>query len=111
MPSIFYASPVWSGIALKSPIRLLDKNIRRILRNITTIPKKAGNEALYLATKESPLEEKMKEIAKIFFEKTTNSCINDIATLGEANLNTWDRYRRPVSSTGITRHQPPKRVR
>jgi hypothetical protein len=108
LPRILYASPVWSGVCQRGPLTKLQLRIRRTLRLITGFPKWIGNAALREYTGEPSLEERLETTARRFFSKAGRSSKDYIAELTAAVPQWWDKYSRPISSTGLAEHQPPK---
>jgi hypothetical protein len=75
---------------------------------ITRIPKWAGNDVLEELTEEPPLQQRLQEAARRFFEKAGSSDQKTTADSTSDAPNRWDRYKRPITSTGLADNQPPK---
>jgi hypothetical protein len=75
---------------------------------ITRFPKWIRNAALQEYTGEPTLKERLEDTARNFFRKSGSSEKNSIAELASAVPQWWDRYNRPISSTGLAEHQHPK---
>jgi hypothetical protein len=86
----------------------LQLRIRRNLRLITRFPKWIGNAALQEYTEELTLKERLEATARKFFTKAGSSEKDYIAELASTVPQWWDKYNRPISSTGLAEHQHPK---
>jgi hypothetical protein len=107
LPKLLYASPIWPGMSGKTPVLRLQIQIRKILRIILRLQRRLRNKLLHQVAEEPLLRQRLMDNAEAFFGKTAAK-ENHLATLAADDPTVWDRYKRPISSTGLAVHQPPK---